>query len=88
MVNAFVPVHAAFVMGSVEDFRRAVIAFKAKKIFKNQDFMGRENEVVGIEEADLVIVPDINVLNSTSQIIEEVIKKGIATGEAGSNAQG
>jgi len=74
MVNAMNPVQAAFVMGSVEDFRTAVQSLGAKKIFKNQDFDPKD--VAGNELAEVVIVPDIAGVDSTSEIIEQIIKRG------------
>lgn len=63
-------VDAAFVMGSLEDWKLAIYTFKPKKLFKNQSFC--VDEVVGKEEAEVVIVPDVFQPDSTTDIIEEI----------------
>lgn len=44
-------------------------------IFKNDEF--KEEEVLGREKAKVIIIPDIVQHSSTSQIIEEILKRKI-----------
>ena len=75
MVDALKPIQATFLMGSVDDFARAVQNFSADIIFRNQEWMGREKEVAGANLAKVVIIPDIPQVDSTSKIIEEIHKR-------------
>ncbi len=70
MVAALRCVDVAFVMGSLYDFERAVEAFQPKYIFKNQNF--RPQDVIGVDAAEVVTVPDVFQADSTSGIIEEI----------------
>lgn len=42
-------------------------------IFKNDEF--KEEEVLGRDKAKVIIIPDIVQYSSTSQIIEEILKR-------------
>jgi len=66
-------VGAAFILGSVEDFERAVESLSPKLIFKNDEL--KEEEVLGRDKAKVIIIPDIVQYSSTSQIIEEILKR-------------
>lgn len=70
LLNALKCVDFVFIMGSVEDFRRAVQQFRPKVIFKNQNF--RPQDVVGCEQATVITVPDVFQPDSTSGIIERI----------------
>lgn len=66
-------VAAAFILGTVEDFGRAVQVLGVKIIFKNQDY--EKVKVFGSElpGVQLVIVPDFQRTESTSALIEKVL---------------
>lgn len=68
-------VGAAFILGSVEDFEQAVNLLSPAMIFKNDEF--KEEEVLGRDKAKVIIIPDIIQYSSTSQIIEEILKRKI-----------
>ena len=73
IVSALNCVHAAFVLGSVEDFGRATKDLNASVIFKNEQF--GEEKIIGSDSARVVIVPDMPQHGSTSAIIEEVVNR-------------
>ena len=73
MVDAMKPVHAAFIMGSVADLRRGVERLGARKIFKNEDFA--IEDIVGGDLAEIVSVPDIVTVDSTTAMIEEILRR-------------
>ena len=75
IVGELACVGAAFILGSVEDFGRAVDVLSPVVIFKNDEF--REEEVLGHNKAEVVIIPDIVQHSSTSQIIEEILRRKI-----------
>ncbi|MBI4160805.1 MAG: adenylyltransferase/cytidyltransferase family protein [Candidatus Yanofskybacteria bacterium] len=68
-------VGGAFILGSVEDFEQAVRLLSPVFIFKNDEF--KEEEVLGRDKAKVIIIPDIIQYSSTSQIIEEILKRKI-----------
>jgi cytidyltransferase-like protein len=76
MVDALKPVSFSFVMNGVEDFGRAAKLFSPDIIFKNDDFEGRENEIVGREYAKrIMIVKDQKYYDSTTEIIRCVAQR-------------
>ncbi len=75
IVSELACVGAAFILGSVKDFERAVELLLPAVIFKNDEF--KEEEVLGREKAKVIIIPDIVQYSSTSQIIEEILKRKI-----------
>jgi cytidyltransferase-like protein len=75
MIDALKPVALAFIINSVDDFGRAAQIVTPDIIFKNNDFHGREHEIVGKEHAGkIMIIPDVIELTSTSQILETAAK--------------
>ena len=72
MLHAIRYVDAVFVMDSTDDFLAAVKLF-ATIIFKNDSF--KPEEVIGREQARVVIVPDIHMPDSTTAIVEECIRR-------------
>ena len=66
-------VGAAFILGSVEDFEQAVKLLSPAFIFKNDEF--KEEEVLGRDRAKAIIIPDIVQYSSTTEIIEEILKR-------------
>ena len=63
-------VHAAFIMGELLDFKRAIDNLGVSVILKNQDF--KAEEVLGKESAKVIIIPDMSQHDSTTGIIEEI----------------
>jgi len=79
MVNALRPVGLVFEVNRLDDFAVVTGALNVKRVFKNDAFIGRESEIAGIGgETKLVIVPDLNLPDSTSTIIEDVLKRRAA----------
>ena len=75
MVDALKPVTFAFIMNSVEEFRLAAKIVRPEVIFKNDSFVGHENEILGKEFTKRIkIVRDVVDHNSTTQIIQETVK--------------
>lgn len=73
IVSALSCVTGAFVLGTVEDFGRAVEELGVNVVFKNGDF--QEEEVLGRESARVVIIPDIVQPSSTTQLVAEIRKR-------------
>lgn len=65
-------VAAAFILGTVEDFGRAVELLDVKTIFKNQDYA--DKKVLGADRpgVKLVIVPDFHRAESTTALIAKI----------------
>ncbi len=76
-VDALKPVDLAFAMNDLGDLARAGQLFSRAEVllFKNQTFGGAcaPKKIVGLEHgARLVIVPDLEVLTTTTEIIEHL----------------
>lgn len=67
MINAMRCVDAVFIMDSTEDFLKAVKELGVHTIFKNDAF--KPEEVIGREHANVVIIPDVVIPQSTTQIV-------------------
>jgi len=79
-VDSLKPVDFTFILNDLNDLALAGKLFRKAEVllFKNQTFQGTDapEKVVGLEHgAKLVIVPDLEVLTSTTEIIEH-LKKG------------
>jgi len=64
-----------YIQDSLEAFALVAEALMPERgrIFRNEDFKGRESEVVkGNSKADVVIVPDVWEPNSTSKLIDKI----------------
>jgi D-beta-D-heptose 7-phosphate kinase / D-beta-D-heptose 1-phosphate adenosyltransferase len=72
LVNALECVDIAFVMGSLEDWNRAIHAFFPDKLFKNTNF--NPKDVINPLNAEVIIVPDVVTADSTTAIIQEILK--------------
>lgn len=71
MVRNLVPVDVAFLMNGLVDLQRVSEQFHVSKLFKHQGF--RDTFIYGLTpRTELVIVPDIPGLVSTSEIIRRV----------------
>lgn len=72
IVSALACVQAAFILGSVEGFGHAVDILRPEIILKNDEI---KEEILGSDKAKVIIIPDTVQYSSTSQIIEEIIKR-------------
>jgi rfaE bifunctional protein nucleotidyltransferase chain/domain len=72
LINSFAFVDSAFLLHSLDDLEN-VVRHMVNKVFKHEGFANLEN-VVGVSntQAELVIVPDIEGLCSTTRIIEKI----------------
>jgi D-beta-D-heptose 7-phosphate kinase/D-beta-D-heptose 1-phosphate adenosyltransferase len=72
MVNALGDVDAAFVMDSLEAWKLTLDLLPIDVVFKNDQFV-HSDIIVG--NASLIIIPDVKTLESTTEIVEEVLKR-------------
>lgn len=76
LLNANKLVTFAYIQDGISDLARvcrSLLGIRGGKIFRNQEFEGREGAVVGQgahENIQVVIVPDIDELASTSEIVK------------------
>ena len=76
MVDALKPVSFTFIINSVTDFGRAAQIIHPNVIFKGEDFLGKEDTVVGREFAEkLMIIRDLADHMSTTAIMEEAARQ-------------
>jgi rfaE bifunctional protein nucleotidyltransferase chain/domain len=75
MVDALKVVHATFIMDDLDDFEKAVHELSPDVIFRNQEWIGKEDKIVGGREAKVIIVPDLIQIDSTTKIIEEIKRR-------------
>ena len=75
MVNSLYPVDSAFIISTLGDLWNISTQFSVDKVFKHEGFR-KVDRVVGVEgtKAELVIVPDVPGLVSTSEIIDRIVK--------------
>jgi D-beta-D-heptose 7-phosphate kinase/D-beta-D-heptose 1-phosphate adenosyltransferase len=76
-VDSLKPVDLTFILNNLDDLTLAGYLFRRAEVllFKNQEFEGASapEKVIGLEHgARLVIVPDLEVLTSTTEIIEHL----------------
>lgn len=75
MLDSNKHVSFCYVQNSLEDFKKMAETLMPDNgsIFRNQEFEGRENEVVkGSSKANVVIVPDVFEFNSTTSIVNKI----------------
>ena len=72
VVNALECVAITFIMGSLEDWGRAIYAFFPTRLFKNTNF--KPEQVINPLKSEVIIVPDVMKFESTSQIIGQIQK--------------
>jgi cytidyltransferase-like protein len=79
LIDGYKPVDFALVMDSLGDFKKVASWIKPDFMFKNDEFVGREEEIVGLKEsgAKLIIIPDADVVSSTSAFVEKIKKEGL-----------
>jgi len=70
IVNAMECVDITFIMGSLEDWERAIYSFFPTYLFKNSNF--KPEDVLNPLKSEVIIVPDVMQFDSTSKIIEEI----------------
>ncbi len=76
MVDALKPVTFAFIMGSSSDFARAAELFTPDYMFRNDDFLGREDQVWGREFAgEVVIIRDVEDHTSTTALSRSIASR-------------
>lgn len=66
-----------YIQDSLEAFVKVAEALMPERriIFRNEDFLGRESEVVkGRSQAEVIIVSDVWEPNSTSKLIDRINK--------------
>jgi rfaE bifunctional protein nucleotidyltransferase chain/domain len=63
-------VDACFIMGSEFDLEKAINKFFVNCMFKNQNF--KADEIIGRDQVEIVVVPDVAQHDSTTGIIEEI----------------
>ena len=73
LVNALECVDITFIMGSLADWELACGVFHPSILFKNTDFDPKD--VVNPYRAEVIIVPDVMVADSTTAIIQEIYKR-------------
>lgn len=71
MVNALKCVDGAFVMRSIKDLERVCSSGFAAKLFKNSPHIYGE-PVIQMPGVEIVIIPDVQELTSTSAIIDKI----------------
>ncbi|MEK7649208.1 MAG: adenylyltransferase/cytidyltransferase family protein [Patescibacteria group bacterium] len=73
LVNALKYVDFSYIQHSLEDFTRVAETLGTNVVFRNQEFLGREQEVaVGTSGAKVIIIPDIAELDSTTNLIKRI----------------
>ena len=75
IVEALKHVDIAFIMDNLGDFYNVSEKMKVDKIFKNQTF--KSEEVIGRIDAEIVTIPDVEELTSTSEFIKKIIQGAI-----------
>ena len=73
LVNALECVDVTFIMGSLADWEIACNVFFPTVLFKNTDF--KIEDVVNPLKMEVVIMPDVVVSDSTTAIIQEILKQ-------------
>ena len=73
LVNALECVDVTFIMGSLDDWKLAGAAFGPQKLFKNTNF--KPKEVLNPFDSEIIIVPDVVTVDSTSAIIQEILNR-------------
>jgi len=68
LVNSLIPVDMAFILHDIEGLTYIAEDFHVSKVFKCEKF--RNIKVYGAEKAELVVIPDIPGMISTTKIIE------------------
>jgi len=74
VMNAIKYVETVYILDTLADYTTVAEALGVRKVFVNQSFLGREDEVaVGTSEAEVVIVYDVTEHDSTSRIIRRIL---------------
>lgn len=67
-------VDAAFILGTVEDFGKAAESLNVRYIFKNQDYVDQKVLGADLPGVELVIVPDMHQAESTTEIVNQILR--------------
>jgi D-beta-D-heptose 7-phosphate kinase/D-beta-D-heptose 1-phosphate adenosyltransferase len=73
VVSALSCVQAAFILGSVEDFAYAAQQLEPAYVFKNSEKIDG-TDIIGGDNAEVIIIRDITQHSSTTEIIEEIMR--------------
>ena len=75
MINSLSCVDSAFIVEKMKDFEKVVLQFGVQKVFKSERFKSM-SRIYGVTDTDaeLVIVPDVDGLKSTTWIIDKILK--------------
>lgn len=79
LVSSLACVDAAFLLHELDDLHRIAVQFQVRKVFKHEGFRALDR-VVGVDGtgAELVVVPDVPGLVSTTEIVARVRSRGPA----------
>ena len=72
IINALECVDITFIMGSLDDWERAIYSFFPNYLFKNTNF--KPEQVINPLKSEVIIIPDVMKFESTSQIIGQIQK--------------
>jgi cytidyltransferase-like protein len=75
LINNQVTVDAAFILEDIKELTTIARQFDVSKVFKCAKFAAETIRVYGAEEAEIVIIPDVPGMISTTKIVE-MIKAG------------
>lgn len=76
MVDALKTVNFAFVMHGLADLKKAAGLVRPTYLFRNDDFAGKEDEIVGREYAqEVIIIHDVEDHHSTTALSRDVAKR-------------
>lgn len=77
IVNALKYVEHVYILDTLVDYTTVAEGLGVTKVFVNQSFAGKVDEVaIGQSGADVLIVPDVAEMDSTSRLIERIRKGG------------
>lgn len=73
IIDSLKLVDLSFIMDKIEDFRFIAEFFNVNLIFKNQAFS--EEKILKNKDSEIVIIPDIEELTSTTEFINKIKKE-------------
>lgn len=72
MVAALKCVHGAFIMRNLDQF--GMVAARSQMIFKN-DLKLYGEPIVGAEDCELIVIPDVELVSSTTALVKKIRRK-------------
>jgi len=73
MINSLKCVDYVFLLDNLKTLKFIMTKFiKRGIIFRNQDFLGKEDKVIGSDTFPVLIIPDTEELTSTSQAVSKI----------------